>query len=330
MKTSTWTRDSHMLYDYENNGVTKKALKVLSTCVVVRSENDVSLSNDLSHEPLVMIRNDSSEFSIQSIQIYPLWLVIRNSRSSQIPNSYTLLEGTIIKLGRLQFRVKSIKTKEETFEETIAEVSTEKDATCRICLSESLHENNPLISVCKCAGTMGFIHIECLQQWISSRITTNVTENSVMKYVKSIHCELCKMKLPFIIRANNQCYDLFKGEKPQFPYLILEGLQTELREPGVYFINFINKCSVMLGRGHDSDVRIPDISVSRCHAKIRFADDVFTIQDNNSKFGTLVMMQDTVLLKQNMAIQCGRTVMQFSHNPVVVNPDNMKFDWEQD
>ena len=294
--------------------------------MIVRSENDVSISNGVSHEPLVIISH-TSDFSLQSTPPYPLWLVIRNSRSSQIPNFYTLSEGTIIKLGRLQFKVKSIKTKEESLEETIAEVSTEKDATCRFCLCGPINENNPLISPCKCAGTMGHIHIECLQQWISSKITTNETENSVMKYVKSIHCELCKMKLPFIISANNRCYDLIKGEKPQIPYLILEGLQTELREPGVFFINFINKKSVMLGRGHDSDVRIPDISVSRCHAKIRYADGVFTIQDNYSKFGTLAMMEDTVPLKSNMAIQCGRTVIQFSYIPVLECPDSIKFDW---
>ena len=329
MKASTWPRDSHMLYDYETAGVNKRALKIQSSCTVSRAVNDVTLSTSLESEPLVTICNDSTEFSLVSTHIYPLWLVIRNSRSSANPSSFTLTEGTIIKLGRLQFRVKAIKTKEDTFEETIAEVATEKDTICRVCLCEALHTDNPLVSVCRCSGTMRFIHIECLQQWISSRITTNVTENSIMKYLKSIHCELCKTKLPFTITANSACFDLMKGQKPQVPYLILEGLQTELREPGVYFINFLNKCSVMLGRGHESDVRIPDISVSRCHARIAYNNEVFSIQDNYSKFGTLVMLHETVPLRNHMAIQCGRTVMQFSRTPCL-NPDNIKFDWEQD
>lgn len=33
--------------------------------------------------------------------------------------------------------------------------------------------------------------------------------------------------------------------------------------------------SFKLGRGHDSDLRINDISVSRCHAEISFKDDGF-------------------------------------------------------
>lgn len=48
---------------------------------------------------------------------------------------------------------------------------------------------------------------------------------------------------------------------------------------------------VKLGRGHDQDIRITDISVSRFHSKIRKnAKGYFYIQDNNSKFGTLQLI----------------------------------------
>jgi pSer/pThr/pTyr-binding forkhead associated (FHA) protein len=49
--------------------------------------------------------------------------------------------------------------------------------------------------------------------------------------------------------------------------------------------------TVRLGRGHDSDLRINDISVSRQHAVIRFKNDGFYLQDNMSKFGTLVLVR---------------------------------------
>lgn len=52
-----------------------------------------------------------------------------------------------------------------------------------------------------------------------------------------------------------------------------------------------NTRSIRLGRGHDSDLRINDISVSRCHAVIRFKGDGFYLQDNMSKFGTLVLVR---------------------------------------
>ena len=45
---------------------------------------------------------------------------------------------------------------------------------------------------------------------------------------------------------------------------------------------------IKLGRGHECEVRITDISVSRNHALIRNNMDGFYIYDNKSKFGTLV------------------------------------------
>ena len=45
---------------------------------------------------------------------------------------------------------------------------------------------------------------------------------------------------------------------------------------------------IKLGRGHDCEIRITDISVSRNHALIKNIGNNFFIFDNKSKFGTLV------------------------------------------
>ena len=50
--------------------------------------------------------------------------------------------------------------------------------------------------------------------------------------------------------------------------------------------------SFKLGRGLDQEVRISDISVSRYHAKIKFMEDKFILEDNLSKFGTLVLVRN--------------------------------------
>jgi pSer/pThr/pTyr-binding forkhead associated (FHA) protein len=47
-----------------------------------------------------------------------------------------------------------------------------------------------------------------------------------------------------------------------------------------------------IGRGHESDLRVSDISVSRCHAMLKYdAKDThrYYLEDNLSKFGTLVL-----------------------------------------
>jgi pSer/pThr/pTyr-binding forkhead associated (FHA) protein len=69
-----------------------------------------------------------------------------------------------------------------------------------------------------------------------------------------------------------------------------------------------------MGRGHESDLRINDISVSRCHAMVKFKDGKFYLEDNVSKFGTLVLIKKRTSLLPgfNKAVQIGRTVINFS------------------
>lgn len=48
---------------------------------------------------------------------------------------------------------------------------------------------------------------------------------------------------------------------------------------------------IRIGRGNDNDLRLSDISVSRLHSFIKRDDSgSFYIEDNSSKFGTLVQL----------------------------------------
>lgn len=111
-------------------------------------------------------------------------------------------------------------------------------------------------------------------------------------------------------------YNLVQYEKPTGDYLVLESLSQEKNTSRI--IHIIKptgtKTIFKLGRGHESDLRINDISVSRCHAKIKLEKGKFMLEDNTSKFGTLVLVkQRTPLLPlYNKAVQVGRTVINFS------------------
>jgi len=63
-----------------------------------------------------------------------------------------------------------------------------------------------------------------------------------------------------------------------------------------------NKVSV--GRRKDVDVRVSDdISVSRHHATISYDSDrnQFVLQDNKSKFGTLVLIKKSLLVRPHIS-----------------------------
>ena len=72
--------------------------------------------------------------------------------------------------------------------------------------------------------------------------------------------------------------------------------------------------SFKIGRGHESDIRIADISVSRLHATLHCTSKGIHIEDNNSKFGTLAMAREPLELdiSKSYAVQMGRTLMKFS------------------
>merc|ERR1719203_2065771 len=82
---------------------------------------------------------------------------------------------------------------------------------------------------------------------------------------------------------------------------------------GLHVISLAEK-ALMLGRGHESDVRIADVSISRCHSTIRFQQGQFLLQDNDSKFGTLVAMKRPRQIEASkpISLQIGRTVLSLT------------------
>lgn len=106
---------------------------------------------------------------------------------------------------------------------------------------------------------------------------------------KNLECEICKKAYPSAVLVDDNLIDLIEIPRPMAAYLIMETLSVDKNESKVMFmVSMANKENVRLGRGHESDVRISDISVSRCHAMIKLKDDKFILEDNSSKFGTLI------------------------------------------
>jgi len=100
-------------------------------------------------------------------------------------------------------------------------------------------------------------------------------------------------------------------------YIILESLNSikENQYPlSIHVLMFIEDNEhYILGRGHESDVRISDISVSRSHAKIYMKNKKFFLEDTGSKFGTLALAKEDLEIKEHPQIlQIGRTLLSTS------------------
>jgi len=85
-----------------------------------------------------------------------------------------------------------------------------------------------------------------------------------------------------MMKSQGNTYNLVKYDKPTGDYMVLESLSQEKNTSRI--IHIIRPSGVKtifkLGRGHESDLRINDISVSRCHTKIKFEKGKFLLEDN--------------------------------------------------
>ena len=120
------------------------------------------------------------------------------------------------------------------------------------------------------------------------------------------------MPFPEKVVKNNVEYPMLIIAKPNHPYIILENISEKKDHRNMHLISFKGAASqpLKVGRGHECQIRLCDISVSRVHAELRFEKNKFVIFDNISKFGTLIKVQESIpITESKVAIQIGRTVM---------------------
>jgi hypothetical protein len=270
-----------------------------------------------------------------------LWIVIK---STFYDNKYghRLREGDKIKLGKIMFKVREMKS--EDFQETEKNefksnlpqyqklqlntnfyssktlkinpkvTKTKMSLICRICLSEEIDEDDPLINPCGCTGSVRFIHLKCIRRWLNSKIVSKSFSFLTIHSLKNFECEICKVNIPERIKFRNEILSLVEYQKPDSNYVILESISREKRDNRyIYIIHMKNKHIVRLGRSNDSDIRLSDISVSRNHAILTLSKGNFYLQDSSSKFGTSVQLQNEIFVipGKPLAIQCSKLFLMF-------------------
>ena len=144
-----------------------------------------------------------------------------------------------------------------------------------------------------------------------------------MKYVKhlilvsEIYINVCYLLFIVRFKLNRRAepFDLIDIEKPQDQnYIVLESLNQMKENCNIKSIHVITLTNdpISIGRGHDSDVRINDISVSRNHATLtaKLETGQLLLRDGKSKFGTLVLLKKPIEVKEKkIQLQVGRTLI---------------------
>jgi hypothetical protein len=137
-----------------------------------------------------------------------LWIALSNPTEE-----YKLKRGDILRAGRVQikvkdYRIESSNTKEDKEslpnEDNVVDLQQKEDKpitaddVCKICFGTEESADNPLLSICKCTGSMKFIHYLCLKTWLHSNVVERITPQVISYYWKAFHCEICTVSYPCI------------------------------------------------------------------------------------------------------------------------------------
>ena len=192
-----------------------------------------------------------------------------------------------------------------------------KNNICRICYGEEEDDQkNPLIQPCICDGSLKYIHLSCLKQWITTHscVKLDDNDNCSIFLIKPVECELCKTKFPDYIKHKNKLNPLLDFSNEYQNYLTLESLTLDKNKNKFIYVISLEKKKLKIGRGNECEIILSDISVSRIHCFFMVENKKVFLQDNDSKFGTLILVQTPKLkISQELPLylQIGRTSFEF-------------------
>lgn len=354
IEAKTWKKDSHDLFDHEaqDSQLAAELLNLDTSMDIYRRDSDVvarpiGAAPPYGSEHLCRLVFDESGISLEPsspqnqrdpsrvFQVIP----------STLDKHKSLKVGHVLKLGRYKIRVRQLETSGETKpdleldgrpcsvggEAHCQEPVTDASKSCRICLLDGGDLEDPLINPCECKGSIEYVHLNCVRHWIEGRLNLAEKPQNVF-YFKQLHCELCKKDYASTFNIGQRPEQLVRLPTLKTPYIVLENLsregpgdEDEEKVKALHVLSFNEGVAEMkVGRGHEAGVRIPDVSISRCHALLSFKDNQFWVLDNRSKFGTSLEIRnpqnltpalqalDTSLVNpESVTFQVGRTLLNF-------------------
>ena len=187
---------------------------------------------------------------------------------------------------------------------SIQDSSRNLKPTCRICFLTNSDEENPLISPCKCSGSMKNIHYLCLKKCIEIKIVKKFEENYKFYSWKSFSCEICKSEYPKYIRIKDLLFSLVDLEINYSSYVtcdyaLYDDLKKKTFRKGIliFKINDENEEDIItVGRSQNNKIKLKDISVSRTHCNFVKKNNKLYIVDKGSKFGTLIYLNKSMYI----------------------------------
>ena len=327
-------KSKEAIYNIENritNNIepTQKNISILNNKIwyIINNDRLFSYQTSINH-----FHNTNKDYFITKNDIIKLGRVkyivseINNHDCNESMNNLNINRGANNYINELNAKTASpfqLIYKAKCFNDEEALKVEEEKQLCKICYSDEIDKiNNPMVHLCNCKGGLNYAHFECIKRWMKTKLLQIENNKKTVKsyYINCFNCEICKTPYPFRFKINNEerIFELIEVERPiNANYIILESL-NQIKEncnmKSIHIISLTNDEDILIGRGHECDVRIRDISVSRFHCKLRYnkKNNSLLIKDLKSKFGTLVLIKTPFEIKEPIQIQIGRTYVKTS------------------
>ena len=312
-KVFSWRQNSLELYGYGSQDYAQYNFKLSSGATIcfndvgcfLRKEGETEAD---SESGCVVTKRAGAGYTDQFLMrsSEEVWFPVKHLKP--VPEQI-LMVGMQIRFGRTRFTVQEIDlTPEVPAESPTEEASHSFESVCKICLSSSNTPKNPLLSICKCSGSLQFIHLKCAEAFVQSKMRTNDSPTVDSFHIKPVVCDLCHAELPMKHREQDTEYSLESMFKPDGPYVKV----VKTSDPTEFhFLHPSVGRNAIIGRGRNSDLKLSDASVSRTHASLVFTSKGFLLKDEDSKFGTLIRapFEFPLSFDHDVIIQVRQTVM---------------------
>ena len=304
---------------------TEKNINDLSNKIWYVLKNDPNQSNQSNQT----ITNTNDDYYLCKNDVIKLGRVKYSLNEINIPSKHNNIDVAVPSNDPTKYDIDELNINTEPVFDFIFQAKESGEYTdipdderlCKICYSdENDKENNPLVHLCNCNGGLRFSHFECIKKWMETKLITKENEKKTVKSynIKSFNCEICKTPYPFKFKLNGveKPFELIDLQKPvDCDYIILESLNQMKENCNIKSIHVIQLTGdeLTIGRGHESDVRINDISVSRSHAKLKYnpTEGTLLLRDLKCKFGTLILIKKPLKIKERkIHLQIGRTYIE--------------------
>ena len=91
---------------------------------------------------------------------------------------------------------------QEHMTKEVGDEAPSTDTVCRICYDRAVSSDNPLISLCRCTGSLRYTHYECFKAWMNSKIVEKKNDTYTYISFKNLKCEICKQDFPSSLRVS--------------------------------------------------------------------------------------------------------------------------------